>query len=143
MNPTNTMSTEAYMHTAVLFLVADVMWIHKNRIFYNSVVRDIQKSDIDIRLYPALFAYACMVIGLVQFSLPRMKPSYQTDFDCAKDCLYNGGLLGFVIYGVYNGTNSAIFTHWNDTVFLYDLAWGTFVYTLGCFIFTKVGSDKT
>jgi uncharacterized membrane protein len=45
-----------------------------------------------------------------------------------------GAFFGFVVYGIYNATNYAIFTNYNPITAIIDTLWGTFVFFIATYI---------
>lgn len=45
----------------------------------------------------------------------------------AREAITYGMLVGFVVYGVYNGTNYAILKNWTPKLAILDTLWGVFV----------------
>jgi uncharacterized membrane protein len=43
-------------------------------------------------------------------------------------------LLGLVIYGVYEGTNYALFNNWSEYIVIIDTLWGGILFALTTFI---------
>jgi len=66
---------------------------------------------IQLRPLPAIFVYACLtflVYKLIQYRIPD------------KDVF----LLGMCVYGIYEGTNYAVFKNWPPYLFVVDTLWG-------------------
>lgn len=103
----------------VIFMMLDMMWFSYSldRI-YNPSVLSIQGQPIKLRLLSGLFAWFLLALGINYFVLQ--------DNLSRQDVVIRGALFGFIVYGVYNGTLRAIFSNYDMSVALSDLAWGTF-----------------
>lgn len=119
---------------AICFLILDSIWlgiIMKSH--YNLQVNKIQSKNINLRWFGALFAYTMMIISVVWFSLPKVRP--QNSFF---DSMVWGGLLGLCLYGVFNGTNYAIFSNYTIKTLILDTLWGSFLIGITTFITFKI-----
>lgn len=113
------MDTIKIIKSLLLFIIMDTAWFSYSFVnVYNPSVISIQKHPINLRLPSALFAWVLLALGINYFVLQ--------DNQNKKDVALRGALFGFIVYGVYNGTLRAIFSNYDMSVFLTDLAWGTF-----------------
>ena len=124
----------------ILILVFDFIWLIVNRNMYNTLVTDIQGSNIKLNFTGGLIAYTCIIISFFMFAFPLVRYEYEKN---KKQSLFllslkYGGILGLVIYGIFNGTNIAIFTNYNYTIGLKDTLWGIFNYSIITYIYTKL-----
>lgn len=107
--------------TLILFIVMDIMWFNISvPTLYNPTVNKIQGEDIQMgfmKTIGGIYAWLLLALGIIYLVLPLSK-NY-------KDAFINGLIFGFVVYGVYNGTNYAIFKNWDFKVSFFDNAWGT------------------
>jgi len=120
------------------FLVADGLWlgwIRKN--FYASEINRIQGSEMKVRLGSALVSYILMVVAVVILSIPRVK--CETRF---RDSVLYGGVLGLVIYGIYNATNYATLRKYSLEYFITDTLWGVFIMALATYMGSCLTSKK-
>ena len=94
----------------VTLICLDMMWFKV--MDYSQVV-----TKKPINVYSALFVWLllCSAIGVQE------KPN------SLREAVTYGMLVGFSIYGVYNGTNYAILKNWTPKVSILDTLWGTFV----------------
>ena len=89
----------------------------------------------EMRWGPAILLYCLYVAGLVFFALiPALNQG--TWFSA----LLYGGFFGLVCYGIYDLTNLATLKGWPMKMVVYDIAWGTFVSAVTCFIMFWVGN---
>ena len=109
----------AYIATAVVFLVADMIWlgiVAKN--FYRDNLDGLLLEQPSIPVAAAF--YALYVVGVTIFAVaPALRE--ETWVTAA---IY-GALFGFFAYAVYDLTNLATLRGWSPAVTIVDLAWGT------------------
>ena len=65
--------------------------------------------------------YALLLVGNLIFGDMR-----QSANDLYSMVMY-GGLFGFVVYGVYTGTNYVVFPQWSTYLVITDTLWGAFL----------------
>lgn len=107
---------------ALPILVAlDVSWVGViANSFYKTTVGDLMATTPNY--YGAIAFYLIYTVGLLYFALlPALR---ERSFVLA---FIRAGVLGFVTYGVYNVTNTAVLTHWSYIVCVVDTAWGVVV----------------
>ena len=111
----------AYLATAVVFLVADMIWlgfVAKN--FYRDNLGGMLLEQPSIPVAAAF--YALYVVGVIIFAVaPALRE--ETWLTAA---IY-GALFGFFAYATYDLTNLATLKDWPPIVSIVDLAWGTCV----------------
>jgi uncharacterized membrane protein len=121
-------------------LILDFVYIASVSIFYKKSVKHIQGGD-DMRLniYSGILCYVIMIIGLVFITFTQLSRygslrslSYLNKLQYA---LRFGGILGFVIYGVFNTTNMAIFKRYSIPLAIIDIIWGTILYTIATYVY--------
>ncbi len=125
----------------ILILVFDFIWLIVNRNMYNTLVSDIQGSEIKLNFTGGIIAYTCIIISFFMFAFPLVRYEYEKNNKKQSLILLSlkyGGILGLVIYGIFNGTNIAIFTNYNYTIGLKDTLWGIFNYSIITYIYTKL-----
>lgn len=122
-----------------LILAFDLIWIFAMKRFYNNLVRNVQGVDIKLRMIPAVLSYACIITGILFFSIPlisqRLESEKNDALNIAKWCVIYGGGLGFVTYGVFNFTNMALFSKYDIMTAFIDTLWGVILCTLSTFTY--------
>lgn len=73
-----------------------------------------------------LFAWFLLGLGLYVFVI-NSPSSLSSSLSYLHNKIILGLLFGFVVYGVYNGTNIVTLKNYNWNTGIYDLLWGTFV----------------
>ena len=94
---------------------------------FKSLVKKIQGgTDMKFRILPAIPCYLFLVFGLQYFIINK------------KGSVLDSAILGWVIYGVYETTNAAIFKDWDLKSVVIDTSWGGILYALTTFIYYKL-----
>jgi len=91
-------------------LILDGIYLGIHSSFFKQVLERIQ-GPIRIRYLPAAFVYVCLT--LLVYKLIQYRVS---DLDAF--------LLGACVYGIYEGTNYAVFRGWPLYLFIADTLWG-------------------
>ena len=109
---------------ALVVLILDALWVHfVMNPRYHTMIEEIQRgTSMRVRAPAAVLAYGFMIIGLLVFCV--------RDDDAPVKAAMRGALFGFVLYGVYDCTNAAIFDRFEISLAVLDVAWGAFVYGL-------------
>ena len=113
----------AYIATAVVFLIADFVWLNRMIGFYRNSLGDMLADKPNI--FAAGVLYSIYFVGIVVFAvLPSVKTGGWLS------ALLFGALLGLVSFSTYDLTNLATLSRWPLNVVIVDIAWGTFVTAL-------------
>ena len=80
-------------------------------------------TGFQINYIAGLFVYILMTLAIMIFVLPQATSK--------TNALLLGALLGFISYGIFDGTNLAIFTDYSTKMAIIDIAWGTFIMGIG------------
>jgi uncharacterized membrane protein len=107
---------EKIFKTAIVLVFLDALWIAAHASTFTKLIEKVQKTRKSLRYSSIIFTYAVVIAGLYYFII---KP-HRSALDAA--------FLGFLIYGIYNGTNYAIFNNWSLKVFFIDVFWGAFLF---------------
>ena len=128
--------------SAIILLVLDAGYIYTIHNGYLNMVRNIQAgSVVELSIYAVVLSYFFVVIGLVFYVLPYAEKMMRVYGDSASVitklyiAVVVGGLFGFVVYGVYNTTNMALFKGFELEFALFDIVWGAFIYNVSTFIY--------
>lgn len=73
---------------------------------------------------PAVLVYFVMALALTVYAAPKV------DEGTIFDSLGGGALLGFILYAVYDLTNSAVLKDYPLPFALADMAWGTVLFAI-------------
>lgn len=107
----------ALLLTAVAFVLLDLAWFSVSlKSIYEPTFQEIQGSPLNLRIEGGLFVWLLLALAIRYFGVSETKTS----------SFLRGALLGFVIYGVYNGTNYATLEKYPVKTAIIDTMWGTF-----------------
>ncbi len=101
---------------AVVFVVIDAVYLTSVSGYFNSVVRRVQGSPIQMDFIAAALCYAFLVGGLYYFII-RERRSWK-----------EASILGLVVYGVYETTTKAVLKNWDWFTVFIDTTWGTILF---------------
>lgn len=99
---------------------------------WKKMIFDIQKKKLVINKLYAFVAYLLLALSISIFSIPQIRKR-----EILKDSIYYGGLLGVIIYGIFDFTNLAVLKKYNLKVGIIDTLWGGLLLCLSSYI-TKI-----
>lgn len=112
----------------ILFLIIDIPMITKiNYDMYNKQFLRINNEKIvknNDMYIGAIVAYVCLILGIYYFVVKDNVNKSFTEIGKI------GALFGFIVYGIYNGTNKATIAEFGLTEAIKDTAWGTILCSL-------------
>jgi uncharacterized membrane protein len=120
----------------ILLAVIDFPWI--GIIYakeYTRVIESVQKQKFVVRYLGGLIVYIAIALIIVGWVIPRLQQKSKVSF---LDCLLYGGLLGGLVYAVFDFTNYALFTNWTLKTSIIDTVWGLVLTTLVSFLSMKI-----
>ena len=126
------MNIKGYFTSLALLLVLDLAWLTINKDRYNTLVKSVQGSTINMTTWAAIASYLAVYLLLVLFVLP-MAESVKSSNKFYVAVRY-GGLMGLLVYGIFNFTNIAIFKHYSVAVAAMDTLWGFVLFTVVTYI---------
>lgn len=101
-----------FILTGVILLILDVIFLYSNgQIFKNQVIK-VQHSAFVMDYSGAAFAYILLIFCLYWFIIKEHRG------------LLDAFILGFVIYGTYEGTTKALLKKWEYKTMVIDTLWG-------------------
>jgi uncharacterized membrane protein len=110
------------------FVVLDFIWLGLVMKNFNmkmlSEIGRFKNGQFDLLFLPALATYLLMAVAIVVFVVPKISGAESSFFDVV---LY-GGLMGLVVYGVFDLTNLAILKNYPVLFVVMDMSWGLFVF---------------
>lgn len=119
----NTMKSSLVITIALsnlIMIILDVIWISLNASSYAYHTQTIQLHAMKVWILPAVVAYLLLAVAVVLCILENRNVWWH-------NTLY-GGAWGFIIYGVYNATNLAIFSKYSPILAIKDTLWGTVLF---------------
>ena len=111
---------------ALIFTLTDFGYLFSMTKNFQVMIKNIQKSELKMKILPTIACYIFLVGSLYYFIIHK-KGSYIDAF-----------LLGLFIYGVYETTNSAIFTNWNIYIAIVDTLWGGLLFLITTYFYYSV-----
>ena len=118
------------IYIAIIMLVIDSIYLTLIKGFFNKQIKTIQGSDIKLNYLGAVICYPIMIFGLYYFII-KNKKNYKNNYQIVRDAV----ILGWVIYGVYESTNLAVFKKWDLKTVLVDGIWGGILFGLTTYIY--------
>jgi uncharacterized membrane protein len=114
-----------------LLIAIDLIYLSIISKSYKKQIIDIQKSPLKLNIHGAIITYLIMTFGLNYFIIKENKSP--------TDAL----LLGLVIYGIYDGTNYALFKKWDAKIAIIDTMWGGILFYVVTNLVYKLKQIKT
>ena len=119
---------------SVLILVVDSFFLKSISSYYNTLVNNIQGSDLKLKMLPTALCYLFIIFSLQYFIINKHVNIKQSVIDAA--------LLGWSIYGIFEFTNHAIFEKWEWFSVIVDTTWGGILYGLVTYIYFMTNLDN-
>jgi len=104
----------------VLLALADLVWIFAvSSRFVKKETDSVEEAKASLsQILSGLSVYVLITIGIIVFVLPKL-----LDGEYALS-LFFGGLFGFIIYGIYEGTNYFVLDRYSRFLATLDIVWG-------------------
>lgn len=116
----------------IVVILCDLVFFYFVKDMFNRQIMDIQGTPIVLNtkmLVGSLLTYILIVGGFYKFII------------LGKKTWWEAFLLGFVVYGIYEMTNYALFSKWRWTTAMIDTLWGGILFTLVFWIHKKYLSN--
>ena len=112
----------------VTFLIAilDSIYLTLLKNKFNTMIKNIQGTDINLHIISVLLCYILLIICIYYFVI------------CKKFTYIETFLIGFIIYGVFDLTNMAIFKNWELNLAIIDMLWGGILFTSTYYLYNKL-----
>ena len=111
-----------------ILLALDAVYLYSTRSISGDLIRRMQgAAKTPLRILSFVFTYAC-IAALLYFFILRDKRGPAEAF-----------LLGFCVYGIYDGTNYAIFKNWPIQFAIMDTVWGGVLFATTTWLTNKIG----
>ena len=110
----------------IIMLALDVVYLSLFKSFFNKIVKNIQGSNINLKLKGAFMSYIIMGISVYYFLV--LKNASNID----------AFLLGMFIYGIFELTNYSIFVKWPLRAVGLELLWGGLLYLFTYVLYKKI-----
>ena len=105
-----------------IFGALDALYLNYSGGFFNEVIKNIQGTDLKLKIYPTILCYVFLVFALNYFIISK---------NASADDAF---LLGLSIYAVYEFTNFAIIDKWPVKAVVMDTLWGGILFYLTTYL---------
>ncbi len=112
--------------SAIVMLIMDYLYLSFSKNSFINMVVNIQNSAFKFNIFGAIISYVLLIIANYHF-IYKKKSNYYESF-----------LLGIIIYGVFDGTNLAIFKNYDLKIGIIDTLWGGILMTITNYLSNKV-----
>ena len=112
--------------SSIVLIGIDSIYLYSTKSFTQRQISMIQGSSVSMNIYGILLCYICLIVGINYFIIDQNKS------------VMDAFILGIVIYGVYEGTNWAIFKMWSPLLVVMDTIWGGILFALTAYIIKKI-----
>lgn len=87
--------------------------------WFNNIIKNVQTTPIETRLYPILLSYLFMAFIIYYFLIFKNATTIEA------------GLLGMLIFGIYELFNFATLKKWDIMYSMLDILWGGILFVIG------------
>ncbi len=119
---------------SVTILIVDILWLsYAVDSIWKENVQAVQKSPLQVRKEYAILSYILIILGIWYFVQRHITSDTST-----QQILFSSFLFGFVLYGVFDFTNLAIFKDYQWKAAWIDMLWGGFISMVAVWVTTKI-----
>ena len=122
------MNIKELLISGIIMILIDYIYLNSVANYFNNLLIKIQKNPMKVKLTGAILCYILLVLGLNYFIISK------------KNKLLDAFILGFIIYGVFETTNYAIFKDWEIFPVLLDTVWGGILFYLTTYATYKIAN---
>ena len=108
-----------------LLLIIDAIYLFAMKSKFNTLVKNIQFANINLKIYAVILCYLC-IATVIQYFIIFKKESIRT-----------AGILGMLVYGIFDFTNHAIFNNWGLMMSIMDIIWGGILFATVTYLIKK------
>ena len=108
--------------STIILLLLDSIYIYCNKNIYQDTIVTIQRVVMQIKPEAALFVYLLLVTVINYFIIQKNRSPLEAF------------ILGFCIYGIYEGTNYTMFKKWPINIAIVDTIWGGILFSATTYI---------
>ncbi len=106
------------IYSSIILLLLDSVYLTIIGKAYSQQIFNIQKFPMKLNRVGAMLSYLFIIIGLNYFIIMKNKPAL------------DAGVLGVVVYGVYDATSYAVLRDWDGWLAIIDTIWGGLLFAL-------------
>ena len=104
--------------SSLIFVLIDFIYLNLVSTYFSKQIYIVQGSPLKLDILATIVCYLLLVFAINYFIL------------LPKRGIIDAFLLGFVIYGVFEITNMALFSKWSWFTVLIDTLWGGILFAL-------------
>ncbi len=116
--------------TILILPIIDFIYLNLISSYFKQQIRDVQGSDSNFRLIPAILCYIALVAALYIFVINTNETK--------ENKILKAFILGLCIYAVYEMTNYALLDKWSVKTVVIDTLWGGILFALTTFLVTTI-----
>jgi len=118
---------------SITILIVDILWLsYAVDNIWKENVQAVQKAPLQVRKEYAIFSYILIILGIWYFVQRHITTETPT-----QQILFSSFLFGFVLYGVFDFTNLAIFKDFQWKAAWIDMLWGGFLSMVAVWVTTR------
>jgi hypothetical protein len=117
-----TMQVKRIMISSIILIILDAIFIYANKTAFENEVIDVQRVVMQVKPSGTIVTYLFLLFALNYFILSKFRGPEEAF------------LLGLVIYGVFEGTNYAIFKKWSLNLAILDTIWGGSLFAMTTYL---------
>jgi uncharacterized membrane protein len=122
----------------LLLLIIDLPMIMLiNNDMYSKHLLNINKEPMKFDIIAIIFTYLLMALSINYFIISNLDNSINYI-----NIFFKGAILGFIIYGIYNGTNKSTINNWGIFESIIDTLWGTFLFGITSILSAYIIQNK-
>lgn len=115
---------------SLLLVIVDYFYLRYIGQSFGNMVEKIQGKSMKVRMLPAAVVYMCLVVAWYVFVYLDMERHNRYSN------ILRAGLLGFLIYSVFDFTNLAIIDSYRVDLAVLDSLWGGMLFVVTTYLFT-------
>jgi uncharacterized membrane protein len=123
-----------FIIVAILLAIFDYVWLKFIFVdIWSKMINNIQLSPMLLDNRFIIPAYILMTLSIVIYVIPKINKEH-----ILRDSIIYGGLMGLIIYGIFDMTNLVVFKKYSTNIAFIDITWGTFLFTITTLITKKL-----
>lgn len=123
-----------FIIVAILLAIFDYVWLKFIFVdIWSKMINNIQLSPMLLDNRFIIPAYILMTLSIVIYVIPKINKEH-----IIRDSIIYGGLMGLIIYGIFDMTNLVVFKKYSTNIAFIDITWGTFLFTITTLITKKL-----
>jgi uncharacterized membrane protein len=114
------------LKSIIILPIVDFIYFRLISSHFKQQIFDVQKSEMKLRLIPAIICYIALLALLNYFVLNTNDPVNKK--------VLNAFILGLCVYAVYETTNYALIDNWSVKTVIIDTLWGGVLFALTTYL---------